>query len=476
MEIDQAYVDNLVMRPSETREIEVKAWIDPGTTDGKAKILTAVLALRNFNGGYLVIGFDNKTLQPLPEGPKDVVDRYHNDKLQALVSKHASETFDVVVSFGRRDGHLFPVVCVGPGIRTPVAVKVPITDINKKQIVTRGAVFFRSLRSNGTVSSAPIQPEDWPELMQICMDNREADIGRFVRRHLAGIELANFFDTMRSMPFGRDATPSLSERAYAWLDDGTGRAKAAVSRWRTQAHEGDRPDVDELSNMGSWEIALVIDPSILNLVADDKFYRLVASNVPEHASWPIWLGTRTHRDETSWHRQINDGWEALVVSTAAGFWDHLEFQRWDPTGRFYLRRLHDDDASARSRNVIPGSMLDLGRVVSRVAESMITGLAIAEALDCDEKSTQLGFAYRWTHLEGRTATFWMSQIRHFPLDGRCHDAEASAFVAVPLATAPSAVAPFVATATRGLLAKFNGFAMPAEDVERCVRLVFDRRT
>jgi hypothetical protein len=142
VEIDQAYVDNLVMRPSETREVEIKAWIDLGTPDGKAKVLTAALALRNFNGGYLVIGFDNNTLQPLLGGPEYVAVSYHNDELQALVSKHASETFDVVVCFGQRDGRSYPVICIDSGVRTPVAVKVPITDAKNKQIIAKGTVFF----------------------------------------------------------------------------------------------------------------------------------------------------------------------------------------------------------------------------------------------------------------------------------------------------------------------------------------------
>lgn len=60
MDIDQTEIDRLVAGPAETRDVEIKAWIDPRTPEGKVKLLTALLALRNFNGGRLVIGFHNK--------------------------------------------------------------------------------------------------------------------------------------------------------------------------------------------------------------------------------------------------------------------------------------------------------------------------------------------------------------------------------------------------------------------------------
>ena len=54
MEIDQDEIDGLVAGPTETRDVEIKAWIDPRTPEDRAKLLTAVLALRNYNGGRLV--------------------------------------------------------------------------------------------------------------------------------------------------------------------------------------------------------------------------------------------------------------------------------------------------------------------------------------------------------------------------------------------------------------------------------------
>jgi hypothetical protein len=473
MDIEQATIDALVAGPAETRTVEVKSWIDPRTPEGRAKLLQAMLALRNFNGGCVLIGFDNKTLQPLPVPAElpDVFDLYHNDKIQGLISKHASETFDVAVCRGRREEQHHPVIVIDHGVHTPVAVKTPITGPGGKQIVKRGSVFFRSLLSNGVASSAEAQPGDWPEIMQICMDNREADIGRFVRRHLAGSNLRQIMDILQSAQTDRESKPNLIERARTWLAEGGTRLSPAVSRWHGQAHAENRLDLNQLLKDGAWEVALTIDPPISDRVADNAFYDAVAFNVPQLSGWPIWLGTRGHADPTSRPFQISDGWEVLIV--LASFWDIVEFQRWEPNGRFYIRRLHDDDASARARGVSTGLTLDLGRVATSVAESVLAGLSIAKGLGCNETSAQLAFSYRWTGLSGRRASFWASQLRYIPADNRCVDAGATAFISVPLATAPSAITPFVNVATKELFAKFNGFAMSMNVLEQCVKRVLE---
>jgi hypothetical protein len=60
MNIDQAEADRLVTQPSETRDMELKSWIDPRTPHGAAKLLTAIFALRNYNGGRVIIGFNDR--------------------------------------------------------------------------------------------------------------------------------------------------------------------------------------------------------------------------------------------------------------------------------------------------------------------------------------------------------------------------------------------------------------------------------
>ena len=54
---DRELLERLVERPGETLNVEIKAWLDPAQVADAAKIIKACLALRNRNGGHLVIGF-----------------------------------------------------------------------------------------------------------------------------------------------------------------------------------------------------------------------------------------------------------------------------------------------------------------------------------------------------------------------------------------------------------------------------------
>jgi predicted HTH transcriptional regulator len=68
---NQERAQYLLKEVTETRAVEHKSWIDPQTPEGTAKLIRALIALRNnVDGGALVIGVDdkNRTLLPPPQG------------------------------------------------------------------------------------------------------------------------------------------------------------------------------------------------------------------------------------------------------------------------------------------------------------------------------------------------------------------------------------------------------------------------
>lgn len=145
MEIDSSRIQELVERPSESLSVELKRWIDPASPEGTAKIVRTVLALRNHGGGYLIIGFDNETLQPDVENvPVDVRSAFHMDKIQGLVSHFSSEPFEVAIEFPERGGQVYPVIVVPPGVKTPVASKSDLR-LDDARLICKDDVYVRSL-------------------------------------------------------------------------------------------------------------------------------------------------------------------------------------------------------------------------------------------------------------------------------------------------------------------------------------------
>jgi len=117
MAINSEQIKKLIQQPQESLSVEIKAWINPNDPEGTAKIVKTAIAMRNNNGGYMVFGFDDKTLQPLlDDAPSNVTEIFHIDKIQRMIAKYSSEIFEVSVEFPKREEQEFPVIVIPIGI------------------------------------------------------------------------------------------------------------------------------------------------------------------------------------------------------------------------------------------------------------------------------------------------------------------------------------------------------------------------
>ena len=125
-----------------------------------AKIAKACIALRNNDGGKLILGFDDKTLQRGQYGmPADVRKAYHSDVIQQIISKYALPKFDVELKFEEKDGFCHPIILVKSGVKSPVMTRSAFQGELRQNVV-----YVRTL-SNGTVSSSePNTPDDWDRI------------------------------------------------------------------------------------------------------------------------------------------------------------------------------------------------------------------------------------------------------------------------------------------------------------------------
>ncbi len=400
MKIDETQIATLIRQPSEGLQVELKTWLNPTDDDCVAKLIKSVFAIRNRNGGFLVIGFNNATGLPdsCPWG-QNVKTLYHSDKIQGLVSRYASVSFEIAVVFGERDGQLHPVVAVPEGVQVPVIVKRDLIGNGGKKLLREGDIYFRTLQSNGTPSSARPSPRDYPELLDICFDNREADIGRFLRRHLSGFEghaVESLLDTGHADPIQR-----LRDRAFTLISKGHDAFKAVA----------DQRDIDsELRRLGdalTMQVGLVLDPPKPDELLTQKFMNIVSAGNPQYTGFPMWLDSRGSAKME--HRAyVSDGvWQALIVDLNGEWSQHFEFLRFDPQGEFYMQRVMQDDLSFK---VTPGTAMDVMLMIYRVAEVLAVGVSIAQKLGW-EPNAHACFAFQWTGLNGRKLTSWAGAMR-----------------------------------------------------------------
>jgi len=460
MNTQQSRIDDLIARPSEGLPVEIKSWIDPASPEGIAKIVRGCLAMRNQNGGFLIIGLNNQTLQVETTGkPPDIRDTFHTDKMQQLVSRYAYEAFEIEVAFAERDGTELPIIVITDGVRYPVASKSDLVGPGGKKLIRAGDVYCRTLNANGRASTAAAQPKDWRDIFDRCFENREADIGAFLRRHLG--------PAAGGLSFGVLQQPTLKAQALSFLDEGINHfvGAASVRNLTGVAHA--------LANGAKFEVSLIVNPLKDGELPTATFQHMLASSNPRLTGWPIWLDSSGFVDDTT-HPVVADGvWQALIISIGDMSSKHLDFQLLDPNGRFYLLRNLQDDG--REKHVKPGAVLDPILAIIRVAETIAVGLSFARALGWKPEETTLGFAFRWNNLKGRSLETWANPGVYISAHGRTATDVLISYAEVPLDTPVNAIAPAVETVVRELFVQFGGYQLPTKAIEDWTRKLIERR-
>ncbi len=451
-DINFSRIQALVDRPNESLAVELKRWIDPDQPEGKAKIVKTALALRNYGGGYLIIGFDDNTHEP-DQGnmPQDVKAAFHTDNIQALISRYASEPFEVSVEFPERGGQPYPVLIVPPGVRTPVAAKADLWSADgATALISIHDVYMRSLSSNNTPSTTKATWKDWPSILEICFDNREADIGRFLRRHFGGMSPEVVHEFLGSIASGLQPEVTTEDRLKGYLQKSAERYSTVVEERRVQ-----------LPSHGAWEVGLLLIGDIpQHHSANEAFLNLLNANNPHYnTSWPIWQDSRIFPDEYKPY-PFENAWEALIVTLDPPL-PYIDFMRLGPKGRFYFRQALYEDM----RDLEPMKYLDSTLPIRKTAEAIAVGIAFAKAMGCDPEETQLAFGFRWTKLKGRELISWEKQTHYLRPIGPAYQDEVSAFVEVPLETPLSALGEYVHQAIQPLFQIFNGFELGKNVVE-----------
>lgn len=325
----------LLQRPTESLNVEVKTWLDPRTPEGIAKIVKGAFALRNRNGGNFVVGFDDETLLPDSYNLQgDLAVIYHLDAIQEIVSRYANLPFEVVVEHVLVGTAVHPVIVVPAGVRVPVVVKRdlapgPAAKKADKNLLSKGDLYFRTLAANGTPSSSVIGPNDYADLLEICFENREADIGRFLRRQLGKAEHGALLDAM--FPALPDPVATLETRCEILMRRGESSALAAfaaVSALRPDAVHPDWLPQDPLA----LSVALCLNPPKEGALPTEDFLRAVYGGNPNYTARPMWADTRVRHNQDARPKVKGDAWEAVNVSF--GEFPHCEFNIMAPKGIF----------------------------------------------------------------------------------------------------------------------------------------------
>lgn len=469
-------IQELVNNPRESLAVELKDWFDPETPEGQAKIIKSCIAMRNRgSGGFILVGFNNRTSAANMNVPfADVRTTFHTDTINSLVNHHASERFEVHVHFGKREGLEFPVLEVEAGAKTLVAVRRPVCAVNGTDLVSTNDVYVRSLSHNNTPSTGKPRWDSWEDILDPLFENHEADLGRFLRRHLTPDQIRELGRRTSEADSGSGRREPFPEvETYNFLYYG-------YDRFQTQQRQR---DLTRMPRHGSWEVAVVVEGEVNGGPATEEFLNLISAANPSYTGWPVWIDSRgfsaggndTNLDPRP--RVFERGWEAFVYRYETGSWyNHLDFWRVERAGKFYLYRALEDDITEGPGYPKAMTTLDFVLVILRTAEAIAVPMIFAKAMGLSAEGTTLRFLFRWSGLQERELATWADRDRFIPSGYVCHQHEArSPVLAVPLATSTSAIAPFVQEATADLFASFDGFEVGAGVVEDLTEELLTRK-
>jgi hypothetical protein len=335
---------------------------------------------------------------------------------------------------------------------------------NGRKLIKVNTVYVRSLKANNTPSTTEATWKDWPKIVEVCFDNREADIGRFIRRHLGGLRPEIVHEFASAISQKTESKPTLEDQLRRYLQKSEERYKSVIVERKLK-----------LPEHGAWEVALLFVGEVPPHSANRDFLNLLGSNNPDYTGWPIWLDSRGFSDKDCRPFVIDGVWESMVVSLETGWSDHVDFIRFDPNGRFYLRRALQDDISGSERAPEPMKALDFVLPVIRSTEAIAVGMSFAKAMGCDQENTQLAYAFKWSKLRGRELVSWVESGRYISPSRLAYQDEVIAFVTVPLETPLSALGDYVNKVVQPLFEIFDGFSLSKNVIEDLTHRLIQRK-
>lgn len=453
-------LQDIVDKPQENLDIELKPWLVPTEKAHIAMIAKALIGLRNNNGGYLLLGFEDDGSTSL-NPPKDLESVYHVDKIQEIVSKYAFEPFAVEVEFRTSKGQQHPIVVVAKGVLLPVFAKSSILDPenNKKFLIKDDTIYVRSITANNRVSSSSIRRGDINRLMRVCFENREADIGAFIRRHLTGRNVEGIQHLLT------DLEQSPDQRALV-ID----YANDSFARYR-QSFEECGKTVPEI---GYMEFGAIIEGIEQPKHANREMLYALKTVQRDYSGWPPWTIIDNPKASNYNPHVVGGNWEAMMDGQGDGTMAMLDFWRIDPAGKLYYLRAMEDDLRARTLSVTPGTLFDFHLTVLRVAEVLANAIRFSRVLASDAETTIRG-VFRWRGLRGRTLTSWTEPGRRLRREAKAYDDMITSNFEVSSNLADSAIASHVYQIVRPLFLAFDGYDLPQETIEAVAAKLIEQR-
>jgi len=253
----QSIIDDL----SEGLEVEVKNWLE-GLADNnhKSKLAKEIIALANYGGGYIFIGFDDEGNHPEIRPAEAEENGFTQDSIASVVSKYLEPQIQCELGyFCVSDSDVqHPVIVVPGGHRTPIWAKSGSPDGKTLKV---GEIY---LRRPGAKSEPPKTQDDWEYLLDRLLRNRQDELVGALRSVLN--------PPSTSLVGQGGSLDSWSQKMYG--------------EWASQLSDYSEDSPMRLKR-GHWWFSFEIEGFKSESLSDlNKF---LANNMPRYSGWPVFI-------------------------------------------------------------------------------------------------------------------------------------------------------------------------------------------
>ena len=498
--MDMHEAESIVQSRSESLSMEVKRWLDLNSHEHTAILVKTLLALRNNDGGHLIIGFQDDMKPDSDNHPKDVEQDYSSDVIQTIVSKYSSEAFEVQTQYPVYQTKMYVVIYVPGGLTTPVFSNNKVTALKPLGKIEANKLYCRNL-SNGTFSTQEIfssnKPmEDMKRILETCFDNRETSVASFIQRHLLSMSPKDTEKICRVLggfscfeANGKSKAGKFSARLESGErhDDGN-----SVRNLTTLLENGDRRYISRLAKRdevipeyGFLEVGLVFASNdgeyleIKDLKIEDLKHLLNYKN-PRLLVPSIWEGItgRGEENEPKVVKGEEEKEKALerltVILGDEGRSSRMDFAYVTTTRKFYSRQAFLEDTIVTPPRPRPDKGLEVGVQIGKVVEAMVVGKRFAEAMGLESSSTQLKLLFRWKGLDNRMLYSWDELISLQVSWQKCEENEYEHYASIPLLASETAILTHAYDVVTNLLEFFDGFVLNRSLFDRVAKRTLRR--
>ncbi len=428
-------LQDLLAYPQEDLNTELKSWLDLTSEDDRANLAQALLALSNFGGGYVILGFSENggVWQPAIPRPTNYNLLYTQDSVNGVVDRYADPPFQCQVHHvpHPQSSETHPV------IEVPGKHKVPIRarrDGPNGRHVHQNSYY---IRRPGPKSEPPQSSQEWTDLIDRCIRAAREEMLSSIRDLLVesvGVPRANPTDVARS-------------RLDQWVSS---------SRGRFQELLGQNVSIASRYSHGTWMAAYALEgqPAVATL---SNLLALLIEARGHETGWPPWWVPTRQSLAPYPHDGTVECWMRDVQSADAG---HSDFWRASPEGLLFLLRGYQEDSS----RLQPGGAFDLTLPIWRVGECLLHAERLSRALGAVDASVV--FRFTWDGLRGRTLVAWANPGRTLFETRRASQDSVTTELSVPTGRISPNLPELVGSITRPLYEVFDFFTIPQQTIQQ----------